>query len=227
MFMSFMKLDFCFNIPCEFMQNVKPYDVWTLRYQPSILTVTKFFSLGLGDRFKNTYELLNLGARTSHMLCHGKDIMCVISTGTFGILHKISYPNTERWVFVSEIILNELLDYRVHNRFWNSQFVGSVYNLCTTSIDRFLHLIVHDAIIKWKHFPRYWTFVRGIPRSPVNSLHRGQRRGALMFSLICAWTNSWGHCGDACDFRRQRALWRHCNVADITKFWPAQVTMES
>ena len=26
----------------------------------------------------------------------------------------------------------------------------------------------HDDVIKWKHFPRYWPFVRGIHRSPVN-----------------------------------------------------------
>ena len=43
----------------------------------------------------------------------------------------------------------------------------------------------HDDVIKWKHFPRYWPFVRGIHRSPVNSPHKGQWRGALMFSLIC------------------------------------------
>ena len=30
----------------------------------------------------------------------------------------------------------------------------------------------HDDVIKWKHFPRYWPFVRGIHRSPVNSPHR-------------------------------------------------------
>ena len=40
-------------------------------------------------------------------------------------------------------------------------------------------------VIKWKHFPRYWPFVRGIHRSPVNSLHKGQWRGTLLFSLIC------------------------------------------
>ena len=49
----------------------------------------------------------------------------------------------------------------------------------------------HDDVIKWKHFPRYWPFVRGIHRSPVNSPQKGQRRGALMFSLICVWINSW------------------------------------
>ena len=47
----------------------------------------------------------------------------------------------------------------------------------------------HDDVIKWKLFPRYWPFVRGIHRSPVNSPHKGQRRGALMFSLICIWIN--------------------------------------
>ena len=43
----------------------------------------------------------------------------------------------------------------------------------------------HDDVIKWKHFPRYWPFVRGIHRTPVNSPHKDQWRGALMFSLIC------------------------------------------
>ena len=49
----------------------------------------------------------------------------------------------------------------------------------------------HDDVIKWKHFPRYWPFVRGIHRSPVNSPHKGQWRGALMLSLIRAWLNAW------------------------------------
>ena len=49
----------------------------------------------------------------------------------------------------------------------------------------------HDDVIKWKCFPRYWPFVRGIQRSPGNSLHKGQWHGALMFSLICVWINAW------------------------------------
>ena len=36
-----------------------------------------------------------------------------------------------------------------------------------------------DAI---KHFPRYWPFVRGIQQSPEDSPHKGQWRGAVMFS---------------------------------------------
>ena len=63
----------------------------------------------------------------------------------------------------------------------------------------------HDDVIKWKHFPRYWPFVRGIHRSPVNSPHKGQWRGALMFSLICVWINGWINNHEAGDFRRYRA----------------------
>ena len=64
---------------------------------------------------------------------------------------------------------------------------------------------LHDDIIKRKHFPRYWPFVRGIHRSPVNSPHKGQWRGALMFSLICVWINGWVNNREAGDLRRYRA----------------------
>ena len=63
----------------------------------------------------------------------------------------------------------------------------------------------HDDVIKWKHFPRYWPFVRGIHRSPVNSPHKGQWRGALKFSLICARINDWVNNGEAGDLRRNRS----------------------
>ena len=63
----------------------------------------------------------------------------------------------------------------------------------------------HDDVIKWKHFPRYCPFVRGIHRPPVNSPRKGQWRRALMFSLICTWINSWVNNREAGDLRRNRA----------------------
>ena len=61
----------------------------------------------------------------------------------------------------------------------------------------------------WRHqmetFPRYWPFMQGIHRSPVNSPHKGQWRGALMFSLICAWIKGWVNNREAGDLRRHRA----------------------
>ena len=66
-------------------------------------------------------------------------------------------------------------------------------------------IVNHYDVIKWKHFPRYWPLVQGIHRSPVNSPHKGQWRGALIFSLICVWKNGWVNNGEAGDLRRYRA----------------------
>ena len=64
--------------------------------------------------------------------------------------------------------------------------------------------IYNDDVIKWEHFPRYWPFVRGIHRSPVNPPHKDQWRGALMFSLTYDWTNSWVNNRGAGGLRRHR-----------------------
>ena len=63
----------------------------------------------------------------------------------------------------------------------------------------------HDDVIKWKYFPCYWSFVRGIHLSPLISPHKGQWRGALMCSLICPSTKGWVNNRDAGDLRRHRA----------------------
>ena len=81
--------------------------------------------------------------------------------------------------------------------------VGINDSKCVSTVwQSFCH---HDDVIKWKHFPRYWPFVRGIHRSPVNSPHKGQWRGALMFPLICVWINGWANNREAGDLRRYRA----------------------
>ena len=65
-----------------------------------------------------------------------------------------------------------------------------------------LPISLHDDAIKWKHFPRYWPFVRGNQRFrgksavPVISPH--------MFSLICVWTNGWVNNREAGELRRHR-----------------------
>ena len=71
----------------------------------------------------------------------------------------------------------------------------------------------HDDVIKWKHFPRYWPFVRGIHRSPMTSPHKGQWRGALMFSLIYARVKRLSKQSRGWWFETPSlSLWRHCNV---------------
>ena len=75
----------------------------------------------------------------------------------------------------------------------------------------------HDDVIKWKHFPRYWPFVWGIHRSPVNSPHKGQWRGALIFSLICVSINGWVNNREAGALRRYRA---HYDVSVMSIRFP-------
>ena len=77
----------------------------------------------------------------------------------------------------------------------------------------------HGDVIKWKHYPRYWRFVRGIHRSPVNSPHKGQWLGALMISLMCVWINGWVNNGETGDLRRYRA---HYEVT-VMKWYPIQI----
>ena len=61
----------------------------------------------------------------------------------------------------------------------------------------------NDDVIQWKHFPRYWPFVRGIRWIP----HTKARDPELWFSLICAWINGWVNNSEAGDLRRHRAYY--------------------
>ena len=72
--------------------------------------------------------------------------------------------------------------------------------------------LIHDDVIKWKHYPFFGPFVRGIHLLPVNSLHKDQWREALTFSLICAWTNGWVNYRDAGDLAHHRA---HYDVTEM------------
>ena len=65
----------------------------------------------------------------------------------------------------------------------------------------------HNDVTKWKHFPHYLTFVRGIHRSAVTSSHKGQWHRASESSLICAWTNDCINNGEAGDLRCHRAYY--------------------
>ena len=64
---------------------------------------------------------------------------------------------------------------------------------------------LHETSSNGNIFSRYWPFVRGIHRSLANSPHKGQWRGALIFSLICVWINGRVINDDAGDLRRYRA----------------------
>ena len=110
-----------------------------------------------------------------------------VSDKQCGLLYR-TWPN--RWIFMSRLQLKS----------------------CGPSACRYIHM-GYDDVIKWKNFPRYWPFVRW----SVNSPHKGQWRGTLMFSSICAWTNGWVNHRDAGD------LGRHCVHYDVTVMSPSRI----
>ena len=71
----------------------------------------------------------------------------------------------------------------------------------------------HDDVIKWKHFSRYWPFVRGIHRSLVNSPLPVTRSFDVFFDLRLnkrLSKQSWGWWFET----QSLSLWRHCNATD-------------
>ena len=87
-----------------------------------------------------------------------------------------------------------------------SWIFGSIpHNTCNVIMQN------HGDIINWKHFSRYWPFVRAIHRPPVTHPHQGQWRRALMFDLRLnkrLSKQSWGWWFET----PSPSLWRHCNV---------------
>ena len=90
----------------------------------------------------------------------------------------------------------------------------------TSNTEKFPHhnvtTIDHDDVIKWKHFPRYWLFVRGIHRSTGSSPHKDQWSFDVFFDLRLykrLSKQSWGWWFETL----LRPLWRHRNVGCV--FW--------
>ena len=75
---------------------------------------------------------------------------------------------------------------------------------------RYCVMIRNEALMtSWRHqmetFSALLAICAGNSPVPVNSPHKGQWRGALMFSLICARINGWVNNGKAGDLIRNRA----------------------
>ena len=118
--------------------------------------------------------------------------------------HFIS--STQRWAFY---VIMYYLYYHIHfsNILYGRNTKRTSYHRFKTSGGKYHRTFCtqHDDVIKWKHFPCYWPFVRGIHRPPLNSPYKGPWRGAVTFSLICVWINGWVNSREAGDLRRYRA----------------------
>ena len=97
--------------------------------------------------------------------------------------------------------------------YWNLSYSLSIAIFVSGSVD-WKNKGWHDDVIKWKHFPRYWSFVRGIHRSPMPSEFPSQRPVTRSFDAFFVLRlnkrlskpsrHRWFE-------RPSRSLWRHCN----------------
>ena len=96
------------------------------------------------------------------------------------------------WSHMGSLLAHEVIVFE-HYYKTQKQYLMHHYRICC--------LFWHDDVIKWKYFPYFWPFVRRIHQSPVDSPQEGQWRSALMFSLVCTWTNARANNWDAGDLR--------------------------
>ena len=105
----------------------------------------------------------------------------------------------------------------------SSNICHGIWTRFKSALFRLGHMITfrvdssHDGVIKWKHFPRYRPFVRGIHRWPLNSPHKGQWRRASKISLTFVWANCWVNKRESGDLRRHRA---HYDVTVFRNVYP-------
>ena len=90
-----------------------------------------------------------------------------------------------------------------------------------------MEVISHQKFSLWRHqmetFSALLALWGWIHQSPVNSPHKGQWRGALLFSLICAWINGWVNNRESGDVRRHRAYY---NVIVMIVHWQRAYSKE-
>ena len=122
----------------------------------------------------------------------------VTATGVITVVQTSHGEGSRDYVLVSHIL----------DLAYKTQVANTIMDL------RWDPLPVYDDVIKWKHFPPYWPFVRGINRSPANSPQKDQWCGGLMFSLICALINGWENNREAGELRRQ-GIYYNVNIMGV------------
>ena len=107
----------------------------------------------------------------------------LVSPSHDGVMTSKRFPYC--WPFVGKINCSPV--YFPHKGPWMRSFEVSFVDSLKIHENSYLPES-HEDVIKW------WI-----------SPHKGQWRGAWIFSLICAWTNGWANNRDAGDFRCHRA----------------------
>ena len=150
------------------------------------------------------------------------------------VIHRFINGNTERMIYIflpSNIYIHKVsqciqhLKYLTRNKDRISYTNTSLISMCLYVIE--LHRVYDNgaSITWWRHqmetFSALLALWVGNSPVPVNSPHKGQWRGALMFSLICAWIKDWVNNRETDDLRHHRG---HYDVNVMSWGLPITIT---
>ena len=135
------------------------------------------------------------------------------------ISQEISHPSVIK-ISLKITCLKFHSDLPVANEINGSSFIHVI--VCRLSAAKSLHgpMLTYSW---WRHqmgtFSALLALCAGNSPVPVNSPHKGQWRGALMFAFICAWINDWVNNREAGDLRRHRG---HYDVSVMCRLGPLE-----
>ena len=139
--------------------------------------------------------------------------LCVKFTQNFEPIHR------KIWIFTVSYFC-DIFELWRHKPYWDGSQVVHILH-CEKKGSFILHIQYHAW---WRHqmetFSALLAICAGNSPVPVKSPHKGQWRGALMFSLICVWINGWVNNHDAGDLSRHRG---HYDVNVMGSWWLSSV----
>ena len=116
--------------------------------------------------------------------------------GVFCFVANVLNSNVSQIIYLSDILVRNFThakrDISVFREIFNENgplyIPSALHHLCNFCLPITMDFY-NDDVIKSKHFPRYWPFVRGIHRSPVNYPQKSRWHGAFIFFLSAPeWT---------------------------------------
>ena len=155
----------------------------------------KLFHPGYADLWE--FLLYIIDTAFAMVLFRSITALCVVRCLQVSVKHYKRIPIC--WV-CCYIHFNEISSTQRFQRYTLHPVLLVSYYICN-----WMNIVDNDDKLKRKRFTRYWPFVPGIHRSSVNSPHKSQWRGALIFPLICVWTHDWVNTRNAGDWRSHRA----------------------
>ena len=114
-----------------------------------------------------------------HRICCAMRNVTTLFQVMFACRQATSHDLSQRWETRQNITLRATHNWQ---NIFHSAEIWSHYHVTHTPLASIqISNWIHDDVIKWKHFLRYWPFVRGIHRSSVNSPHRPVTRSFDVF----------------------------------------------